>query len=115
MAKKNIYPVNWQYEIPEKVLAALDEYHILKVPLLGQHYEGSPPNWCGRTSCSMAYNYYQLVQSPDFTSKFITHWDGGKPGQFVDLRYPGGQRAFHTKPLQAPPHRQPRWLRGLES
>ena len=43
-----------------------------------------------------------MVQGGDFASRFITHWDGGKPGQFVDLRYPGGQRAFHTKPTQPP-------------
>ncbi|MFP2906559.1 hypothetical protein ACLESD_16130 [Pyxidicoccus sp. 3LFB2] len=99
---KNIYPVLWKYDLPEQLLSALDEYHILKVPLLGQHYAGGPSNWCGRTSCTMAYNYYQVVQGGDFKSRFITHWDGSKPGQFVDLRYPGGQRAFHTKPL-APP------------
>ena len=99
---KNLYPVLWKYDLPEQLLSALDEYHILKVPLLGQHYPGGPTNWCGRTSCTMAYNYYQAVQGGDFKSRFITHWDGGKPGQFVDLRYPGGQRAFHTKPTEPP-------------
>lgn len=100
--QKNIYPVRWQYELPAQLLSVLDEYHILKVPLLGQHYVRGPSNWCGRTSCSMAYNFYQVVQGGDFKSRFITHWDGGKAGQFVDLRYPGGQRAFHTKPTEPP-------------
>src|SRR5690349_6395811 len=52
MAKKNIYPVDWEYQLPERVLSSLDEYHILRVPLLGQHYENGPWDWCGRTSCS---------------------------------------------------------------
>lgn len=102
--KKNRYLPDWRYELPVKLLDAMDEYHILKVPLLGQHYPGGPSDWCGRTSCSMAYNYYQVVQGDDFESRFITHWDGGQQGHFIDLRYPGGQRAFHTKPVDAPYH-----------
>ncbi|GEL73304.1 hypothetical protein MVI01_50880 [Myxococcus virescens] len=102
VSRKNRYPALWDYEFPGRLLSALDEYHILKVPLLGQHYPKGPGDWCGRTASAMAYNYYQVVQGGDFTSRFVTHWDGGKPGQFVDLRYPGGQRAFHTKPT-APP------------
>ncbi len=97
MKKNSRYWPDWKYELPDKLLAVLDEYHILKVPLLGQHYPGGPSDWCGRTSCSMAFNYYQLVQGGDVESKFITHWDGGQQGRFVDLRYPGGQRAFHTE------------------
>ncbi|WNG38535.1 hypothetical protein F0U61_36280 [Archangium violaceum] len=100
--KKTRYLPDWKYELPEKLLAALDEYHILKVPLLGQHYPAGPSDWCGRTSCSMAFNYYQFVQGGDFESKFITHWDGGQQGHYVDLRFPGGQRAFHKKPTDAP-------------
>ncbi|QRK07932.1 hypothetical protein JQX13_49580 [Archangium violaceum] len=102
MKKNSRYWPDWKYELPDKLLAALDEYHILKIPLLGQHYPGGPSDWCGRTSCSMAFNYYQFVQGGDFESKFITHWDGGQQGRFVDLRYPGGQRAFHTKPMADP-------------
>jgi hypothetical protein len=102
MSQNNRYWPDWKYELPDKLLASLDEYHILKVPLLGQHYPAGPPDWCGRTSCSMAFNYYQLVQGGEFESKFITHWNGGQQGHFVDLRYPGGQRAFHTRPLGGP-------------
>jgi hypothetical protein len=102
MSQNSRYWPDWKYELPDKLLASLDEYHILKVPLLGQHYPAGPPDWCGRTACSMAFNYYQLVQGGDFESKFITHWNGGQPGRFVDLRYPGGERAFHKKPTEAP-------------
>ncbi|WPB78286.1 hypothetical protein KYC5002_03835 [Archangium violaceum] len=103
MGQNNRYWPDWKYELPDTLLAALDEYHILKVPLLGQHYPAGPSDWCGRTSCSMAFNYYQLVQGGDVESRFITHWNGGQQGHFVDLRYPGGQRAFHTKPVDGPP------------
>ncbi|WNG46707.1 hypothetical protein F0U60_23260 [Archangium minus] len=82
--------------------SALDQYHILKVPLLSQFHPTSPENWCGRTSATMAYNYYQVVQGGDFKSRFITHWNADKQGYFIDLRYPGGERAFHTLPTQAP-------------
>ncbi|MDY7226721.1 hypothetical protein [Hyalangium rubrum] len=99
MEKTTRYWPDWKYELPDELLASLDEYHILKVPLLGQHYPGGPQDWCGRTSSSMAFNYYQLVQG-GAESKFITHWNGGTPGNFVDLRYPGGQRAFHTVPVK---------------
>ncbi len=102
MATSNRYLPDWKYELPDELLSALDEYHILKVPLLGQHYKGGAQDWCGRTSSSMAFNYYQLVQGGDVESKFITHWNAGKPGYYVDLRYPGGERAFHTKPESAP-------------
>ena len=88
MSQNNRYWPDWKYELPDKLLASLDEEHILKVPLLGQHYPGGPPDWGGRTACSMAFNYYQLVQGGDFESKFITHWNGGQQGYFVDLRYP---------------------------
>ncbi|HEX8698315.1 MAG TPA: hypothetical protein VF815_05730 [Myxococcaceae bacterium] len=100
MANTTRYWPDWKYEIPDELLSALDEYHILKVPLLGQHYQGGPQDWCGRTSSTMAFNYYQLVQGGDVESKFITHWNGGTPGHFIDLRYPGGQRAFHTVPIE---------------
>jgi hypothetical protein len=103
--KKNRYLPDWKYELPETLLARLEEYHILKVPLLGQHYPGGPSDWCGRTSCSMAYNYYQVLQGgDDFESRLISHWDGGRQGWFVDLRYPNGDRAFHTKPREPPVH-----------
>lgn len=102
MSQNNRYWPDWKYELPDKLLASLDEYHILKVPLLGQHYPGGPSDWCGRTACSMAFNYYQFVQGGDFESKFITHWNGGQQGRFVDLRYPGGPRAFHTRPVDGP-------------
>ncbi|HEX5752839.1 MAG TPA: hypothetical protein VFZ09_41930 [Archangium sp.] len=102
MSQNSRYWPDWKYELPDKLLASMDEYHILKVPLLGQHYPSGPPDWCGRTACSMAFNYYQLVQGGDFESKFITHWNGGQQGHFVDLRFPGGQRAFHKKPTEGP-------------
>lgn len=100
--KATRYWPDWTYELPDELLAAMDEYHILKVPLLGQHYPGGPQDWCGRTSSSMAFNYYQLAQGGDVESKFITHWNAGQPSYFVDLRYPGGQRAFHTVPTDPP-------------
>lgn len=77
---QSLYRAVWQYELPELLLSALDEYHILKVPLLGQHYSGGPSDWCGRTASAMAYNYYQVVQGGSFVSRFITHWDGGSRG-----------------------------------
>lgn len=95
------YWPDWKYTLSQRLLSALDEYHILKVPLLGQHYRGGPEDWCGRTACSMVFNYYQVVQGPDFESKLITHWDAGQ-GHYVDLRYPGGQRAFHKYPTVTP-------------
>ncbi|MFP2927614.1 hypothetical protein ACLESO_20950 [Pyxidicoccus sp. 3LG] len=100
MTLKRYWP-DWKYPLSPQLLSALDEYHILKVPLLGQHYTGGPEDWCGRTACSMVFNYYQVVQGPDFESKLITHWDAGQ-GHYVDLRYPGGQRAFHTVPTDSP-------------
>ncbi|MCP3142900.1 hypothetical protein [Pyxidicoccus xibeiensis] len=100
MTLKRYWP-NWKYPLSPQLLSALDEYHILKVPLLGQHYTGGPEDWCGRTACSMVFNYYQVVQGPDFESKLITHWDAGQ-GHYVDLRYPGGQRAFHKVPTDSP-------------
>ncbi|MCY1073143.1 hypothetical protein [Archangium lansingense] len=103
---QNRYWPDWEYDLAEKLEKlgpVLDEYHLLKVPLLGQHYEGSARDWCGRTSATMAFNYYQAIQGGDFKSRFITHWNADKPGYYVDLRYPGGQRAFHTKPTD-PPH-----------
>ena len=102
MANTTRYLPDWKYELPDELLSSLDEYHILKVPLLGQHYKGGPQDWCGRTSSSMAFNYYQLIQGGDVASKFITHWNAGTPGNFVDLRYPGGERAFHTDPVKSP-------------
>ena len=98
---KNRYWPDCEYTLPDALLSALDEYHILKVPLLGQHYIGGPEDWCGRTACSMVFNYYQAVQGGDFKSKLITHWDAGQ-GHFVDLRYPEGQRAFHNVPTDSP-------------
>lgn len=87
-------------------MTVLEDYHILKVPLLGQHYPGGETNWCGRTSCSMTYNYYQVVQAggdeAEFKSELITHWNADKPDYYTDLRYPGGQRAFHTLPTEPP-------------
>ncbi|MFL5350719.1 MAG: hypothetical protein ACJ8AT_38605 [Hyalangium sp.] len=54
----------------------------------------------------MTYNYYQVVQAggdeAEFKSKLITHWNADKSDYYTDLRYPGGQRAFHTLPTEAP-------------
>jgi len=56
-----VFPVD-NYEFPDEIKRQAREWHVLKVPLLGQQMlQGvQKPDWCGRTSASMVYNYFQL-------------------------------------------------------
>jgi hypothetical protein len=96
-----IWPID-AYEIPAKIKALASEYHVLKVPLLGQHclYAGGAiktgtSDWCGRTSSSMAFNWFELMKGGDPKERYISHWHGGTPGNYLELRHTSGYRAFH--------------------
>ncbi|EYF02881.1 hypothetical protein [Chondromyces apiculatus] len=102
-----IWPID-RYAIPSRLTDRASEYHILKVPLLGQHYakaggtEGTgAQDWCGRTAASMTYNWYQLLEGGDPKARYISHW-GQDRGYYLDLRLPTGSRAFHQKPDDPP-------------
>jgi hypothetical protein len=88
-----VYPID-KYEIPPALVtsARIGRMRILKVPLLGQ--AGYKGNWCGRTSMSMAYNWFQLLTESDPKDKYITHWNAGHAGWLMNLRLPSGIRAF---------------------
>ncbi|MCP3142966.1 hypothetical protein [Pyxidicoccus xibeiensis] len=95
-----VFPVD-NYEFPEEVKSKAREWHVLKVPLLGQQVLDKPeqaPDWCGRTSASMLYNYFQLIKGGDPRAHYITHSRAGDPECRLDLRYPGGERAFFSPP-----------------
>ncbi|QSQ21737.1 hypothetical protein JY651_42390 [Pyxidicoccus parkwayensis] len=96
-----VFPVD-NYEFPEEVKRQAREWHVLKVPLLGQQMlQGEQkPDWCGRTSASMVYNYFQLIKSGDPRPHYITHSRAGDPECLLDLRYPGGERAFYGPPYE---------------
>ncbi|MCH9688222.1 MAG: hypothetical protein K0V04_42720 [Deltaproteobacteria bacterium] len=98
-----VYPID-KYEIPTTLLKACRKYRFLKVPLMGQYFDSptkKTQDWCGRTSGSMLYNYYELIKGGDPRSRYITHWDADQYS-FLDLRLPNGERAFHAHPT-APP------------
>ncbi len=98
-----VYPID-KYEIPAALLERCREYRFLKVPLMGQYFSspyGGKQDWCGRTSSSMLYNYFELVRGGDPKSRYITHWNAGKYS-FLDLRLPSGERAFHKHPTSPP-------------
>ncbi|HEX8433452.1 hypothetical protein, partial [Archangium sp.] len=89
-----VFPVD-DYAFPEEIKQQAKEWHVLKVPLLGQRVEESQaPDWCGRTSASMVYNYFQLIKGRDPRPHYITHSKAGDPECLLDLRYPRGERAF---------------------
>ncbi|NPC79056.1 hypothetical protein HPC49_12505, partial [Pyxidicoccus fallax] len=94
-----VFPVD-NYEFPQEVKDRAREWHVLKVPLLGQQLikEEQEPDWCGRTSASMVYNYFQLIKGGDPRQHYITHSRAGDPECHLDLRYPGGERAFLGPP-----------------
>jgi hypothetical protein len=87
------FPID-NYDIPQSFLASsrVGRMRILKVPLLGQ--AGYKSNWCGRTSISMAYNWFVLLKGADPRKLYITHWDAGQPSFRMNLRFPDGRRAF---------------------
>jgi len=90
---QRVYPID-KYDIPSTLVTSprVGRMRILKVPLLGQGgYKG---NWCGRTSMSMAYNWFQLLTEADPKEKYITHWNAGHAGWLLNLRFPSGIRAF---------------------
>lgn len=103
-----VYPID-DYEIPQQLLQRCRRYRFLKVPLLGQYFVPNPganksertQDWCGRTSCSILYNYFELAKGGDPRSRYVTHWDAGQHA-FLDLRLPNGERAFHDHPNKAP-------------
>ena len=94
-----VFPVD-NYEFPEEIKRQAREWHVLKVPLLGQQVlkEEQASDWCGRTSASMLYNYFQLLKGGDPRPHYITHSRAGDPECLLDLRYPGGERAFFGPP-----------------
>ncbi|MFP2907221.1 hypothetical protein ACLESD_19660 [Pyxidicoccus sp. 3LFB2] len=96
-----VFPVD-NYDFPEEIKRQAREWHVLKVPLLGQQMlqEEQKPDWCGRTSASMVYNYFQLIKGGDPRPHYITHSRAGDPECLLDLRYPGGERAFYGPPYE---------------
>lgn len=96
-----VFPVD-NYEFPEEIKRQAREWHVLKVPLLGQQVlsDEQEPDWCGRTSASMIYNYFQLIKGGDPRSHYITHSRAGDPECLLDLRFPGGERAFFGPPFE---------------
>ncbi|MFP2923631.1 hypothetical protein ACLESO_00140 [Pyxidicoccus sp. 3LG] len=94
-----VFPVD-NYDFPEEVKRQAKEWHVLKVPLLGQQVlkPEQAPDWCGRTSASMVYNYFQLIKGGDPRGHYITHSRAGDPECLLELRYPGGERAFIETP-----------------
>lgn len=89
-----VFPVD-DYTFPEEIKQQAKEWHVLKVPLLGQKvHEHQAADWCGRTSASMVYNYFQLIKGRDPRPHYITHSRAGDPECLLDLRYPRGERAF---------------------
>jgi len=89
-----VFPVD-SYDFPEEIKKKAQEWHVIKVPLLGQLVaDGQSPAWCGRTSASMLYNYFQLIKGGDPRERYITHSRAGDPKNTLDLRYPTGDRAF---------------------
>ena len=95
------YPID-KYDVPESIVTSplVTRLRILKVPLLGQGgYKG---NWCGRTSMSMAYNWFELLKESDPKSGYITHWDAGDPSYKLNLRHHDKTRAF-TQPKETAP------------
>jgi len=97
-----VFPVD-NYEFPEEIKRQAREWHVLKVPLLGQQLlkPEQEPDWCGRTSASMLYNYFQLIKGGDPRSRYITHSRAGDPECHLDLRYPTGERAFFGPPYDS--------------
>ncbi|MBN1961509.1 MAG: C39 family peptidase [Deltaproteobacteria bacterium] len=86
---ERIYPFD-AYTIPEEILQFTKEHHFIRVPLLGQYNPiAKVENWCGRTSSSMLWNYYQKV-SGEVNSKidYISHWRGSSKTAPMDLRMP---------------------------
>ncbi|MFP2925085.1 hypothetical protein ACLESO_07685 [Pyxidicoccus sp. 3LG] len=94
-----VFPVD-HYDFPEEIKRQAREWHVLKVPLLGQQLlkDEQEPDWCGRTSASMLYNYFKLIKGGDPREHYITHSRAGDPECLLDLRYPGGERAFFGPP-----------------
>ncbi|MCP3142997.1 M23 family metallopeptidase [Pyxidicoccus xibeiensis] len=91
------------YEFPDEIKKKAQEWHVIKVPLLGQKIDSDQPaDWCGRTSASMVYNYFQLIKGGDPRERYITHSRAGIPSNMLDLRYPTGDRAFFEHFADAP-------------
>lgn len=98
----------WETEVQPKlapILAKAKEWHFLKLPLLGQWYNaaGNPnkfKKWCGRTTCTMVWNWFQVAQGGDPKERYISFWDGNHDWA-MDLRHADGKRAFHTHPKNA--------------
>lgn len=92
---RRCYPID-NYDISPSLQTSqlVTKLRILKVPLLGQ--AGYEDNWCGRTSSSMIYNWFQLVAKDGERPKarYITHWDAGRQDYLLDLRNPQGYRVF---------------------
>jgi hypothetical protein len=97
---KRVYPID-RYDVPGQLetSARVARLRILKVPLLGQ--AGYKGNWCGRTSMSMAYNWFVLLKGADPKAEYITHWEP-EPARKHNLRLPNKARAF-THPLERAP------------
>jgi len=98
----------WETEVQPKlapILAKASEWHFLKLPLLGQWYDaaGNPgkfKKWCGRTTCTMVWNWFEVAKGGDPKERYISFWDGNHEWA-MDLRHADGKRAFHTHPINA--------------
>ena len=99
-----VFPID-KYDLPSELFEVSKDYHALKVPLLGQYVLCDKPGAktrCGRTSASMTYNWFQLLEGGDPREKYITHWNIGNQANVMELRLPSGDLSFHTNP-KAPP------------
>jgi hypothetical protein len=104
---RRVFPID-DYRIDDKLQprSSFVDYHILQIPLLGQRgyiqaNGRAVGDWCGRTSCSNLYNWFQLIKGGNPKPNYITHWDAGQPGFRLDLRTPDGLRAFYKNPESA--------------
>ncbi|APR86756.1 hypothetical protein A7982_12105 [Minicystis rosea] len=99
---RRVYPID-QYELETKLVprSKFLDYHILQVPLLGQRgYRKADgkfvDDWCGRTSASTLYNWFQLLEDGPPKDRYITHWDADNSTYRLNLRAPSKLRMFHA-------------------
>jgi len=83
-----IYPID-KYDVPPVILERASKYHLLRVPVLGQHNtHDRGGDWCGRTSSCMVWCYRRLATGQvSAKADYITHWDN-RDGKGMELRLP---------------------------
>src|SRR2546422_956713 len=83
-----IYPID-KYDVPPVILERASKYHLLRVPVLGQHNtHDRGGDWCGRTSSCIVWCYRRLATGQvSAKADYITHWDK-RDGKGMELRLP---------------------------